>query len=109
CVEFNKALRSGLSEADSKQMFSRFSHYDAYSYHWDPRAASALNFFYTPEWFTFISGAFGIDVTRDTTANFHHHKTGSASGVVHNDYNLCSFKNDPIGNGANPWHYQCKY
>jgi len=68
-----------------------------------------MNMFRTLEWKSFFSDLFSIETTNDEILALHHHAIGSADGWGHNDYNLCSFVDEPFSNGINTWYYQCKY
>lgn len=110
CVEFYKIMRRGLSEEKRRDMLSRSQRsYDAYNWVINPKCGRPLDIFFSREWEEFITGTFGITSSKDTLAAFHHHQIGSNDGWVHSDFSLCSFKEDRLANGINPWHYQCDY
>lgn len=108
--EFNKLLDMGLSDNPmEKSIFHRFKKYDAYSKMINPKWDYPFNFFYSSDWDSYLAGIFGIQSSKDTIANLHHHAVGSEDGWTHNDYSLCSFKEDRLPNGINPWFHQCIY
>lgn len=110
CVEFYKILRHGLSEERKRDMFSRSPRsYDAYNWVINPKCVHPLSIFFSSEWENFITKTFGVTSSKDTVAAFHHHNIGSNDGWIHTDFSLCSFKEDRLANGINPWHYQCDY
>jgi len=113
--EFYEALCrmfEGIKTADpggAESEMQRFPGYDAYSWVLRPDVPYPLGFFYRPEWRDLFQDLFGIPLTNDVVAQFHHHAVGSEDGFVHNDYNLSCFVDEPIATGINPWHYQCHY
>jgi 2OG-Fe(II) oxygenase superfamily len=110
CNEFNLRLSKGLEDNYSTQRFWKFDHYDAWCWTFNPiKDRIFSNIFYSPYWKRFINGFFNLKLTNNMLAEFHYHKIGSKSGYVHNDYDLSSFKNEPLENGINPWFHQCVY
>ena len=109
CALLNGKLNEGLEESRNNKKFSRFDRYDAYSWNPDPRGGMPMALFNSPEWEKYITDFFGIKPSHDLDTCFHHHLAGSQDGWAHNDFNVCSFKEDRLPNGMNPWHHQCVY
>jgi len=109
CRQFEEVKSRGRAEKLSKNNLSRFPGYDAYCWIFPPKSTYPLNLFYTQEWRLYFSHLFDIPLTYDVVAEFHHHQVGSTNGFVHNDYNICCFKEDYLSNGINPWYYQCSF
>ena len=109
CSEYERFLALGLAEEDDQYRFSRFSSYDAYGFTPNPREESAISIFRTQAWRQYFSDLFSIDFTDDEVMALHHHLPSSKDGWVHNDYSLCSFSDDYLQNGINPWYHQCTY
>lgn len=109
CQEFEKVMSQGLADQFSLASFSRFPGYDAYYWLLPPETGYPLNLFYSQEWKDHFSRLFGIPLTNDIVAEFHHHQVDSQDGFVHNDYNLCCFTENRLPNGMNPWYYTCNY
>ena len=110
CKEFDGRLERGLAEKSVPGKFWKFSHYDAFCYNICPEKDSVYgDIVYAPEWRKFINGFFDHNLTRNVLAELHHHKTDSASGYIHNDYDIASFAHDPLENGTNPHRQQVPY
>ncbi len=110
CKEFNDRLALGLSEKYSKKKFWKFGHYDAYCWTFNPETDQKFSdIFYSLDWKKFINGFFDLKLTKNTIAEFHHHKPGSEGGYVHNDYDVSSFVKEPLPNGINPHRHQIQY
>ncbi|HWB26243.1 MAG TPA: 2OG-Fe(II) oxygenase [Chitinophagaceae bacterium] len=107
--EFEKVKETGLVEYIDKNKLSRFPGYDAYCWLLPPGCSYPLNIFYSYKWIDYFSALFGVTLTADVVAEFHHHKINSSSGFKHNDYNICCFVDDPLPNKVNPWYFQCSY
>lgn len=105
--EFQSVLNRGLSEKTNIHQFSRFPHYDAYSFTPQPLGGTPSDIFYTPAWLDFICSFFpNVNRSADTNAVFHYHKVGSQNGWPHCDFSWGAFKNDPLSNGVNAWYHQ---
>ncbi len=110
CKAFQNRLDLGLSETPQRGRFARQPNsYDAYLWVPNPRSGFPLNFFYTAEWDELISGIFALRSSKDTILSFHHHRPNSKDGWIHSDFSLCSFVEDRLRNGINPWYHQCRY
>lgn len=107
--QFEEVRSMGVTEKMDTEIFSRFSGYDAYCWMFPPESVYPLNLFYSQEWRLYFSHLFNIDLTHDVVAEYHHHKVGSKTGFVHNDYNAVCFKENYLSNGINPWYYQCSF
>lgn len=111
CVEMKKLLNRGISDTPQRDLFSRLPSPDEniFSLTVDPKLGYPLSFFYSREWDQYISGVFNVASSRDTILALHHHEIGSKTSWTHNDFGMCSFKEDRLENGVNPWYYQCIY
>lgn len=109
CQQFEDIKSPGVSEKMTIDRFSRFPGYDAYCWLFPPESTFPLNLFYSQEWRLYFGQLFDIPLTNDVVAEFHHHRVGSKTGFVHNDYNICCFKENYLSNGINPWYYQCSF
>ncbi len=110
CRVFNAQLKKGLSETRSRDLFMRSpSGYDAYLFTPDPRGDYPLSVFNSLPWIFSFSSLFDISPSMETKLEFHCHSPGSDDGWAHNDYNLCSFREEKLSNGVNPWYHQCVY
>lgn len=110
CEEFQSRLEMGFAEKFSRKKFWKFSHYDAYCWSFDPEKDHKFSdVFYSPAWRRFINNFFGLKLTKNVLAEFHHHMPNSAKGYIHNDYDISSFIKEPLPNGMNPHRHKVKY
>jgi len=110
CCFFADSFSRGLSEKPDRNLFSRHQGgYDAYIFTPNPRAEYPMSFLNSRGWVEYLSSLFAIQSSDDTITSFHHHLPSGADGWVHSDYSLCSFREDRLDNGINPWYYQCIY
>ncbi len=109
CSGFNDRLNLGLLQNFKWGRFWKFGHYDAYCYCFDPDKDKFSEGFYSLEWRKWINKFFDLKLNNNMIAEFHHHKINSASGYIHNDYDVSSFKREPLPNGINPHKHQIAY
>lgn len=87
-ITFRTVLKRGLSEAPSRNCFSRIIRgYDAYGARLTQDNTNPLTRLLTKEWHDLLASTFDLNVTGDVSAELHHHAIGSHSGSVHNDFN----------------------
>ncbi len=109
CKEFNNRLDRGLSEKYNKNKFWKFGHYDAYCYNFNPEKDDFSHTFYSLHWQKWVNNFFGLKVNKSMLAELHHHLPNSKKGYIHNDYDISSFKREPLPNGVNPHRHQIDY
>lgn len=110
CEEFDKRLKKGLSDKFAKDKFWKFGHYDAWCWTFNPKTDQVFSdVFYSLEWRQWVNKFFNMKLTKNMLAEFHYHKPNSASGYIHSDYDLASFKWEPLPNGVNPHMHQVAY
>jgi 2OG-Fe(II) oxygenase superfamily len=85
---FAELMNRGLSEHHDPARFSRnISNYDAYSMLFDWNMPEPFRLFISREWHDMLAQLTDIPATGDVTGGFHHHRSGSESGQIHNDLN----------------------
>jgi len=110
CLEFDARLRKGFAPKFNRNKFWKFSHYDAYCWSFDPKKDHAFSdFFYSMPWRRWVNRFFNLNLTKNMIAEFHHHPPNSAGGYIHNDYDISSFKREPLANGINAHTHQIDY
>lgn len=106
--EFQQLLDQGLSEVHCLRRFKRFNEdvYDAYSYVLPPSIKEPLSVFYSQEWLQLMKKFFpDLPLTLDVSSSCHHHRVGSNSGFVHNDFTTTDFFDNTLENEINPWYF----
>ena len=83
--------------------------YDAYGTGFDESLSGPLRVFVTLAWHKMIANLFGVLATNHVNIGAHHHRPGSASGWVHNDFNSVWFPKRAGGELAFPQHKICGY
>lgn len=109
CKEFDDRLNRGLVEEYAKNKFWKFDHYDAYCYTFNPERDEFSHNFYSLDWRKWVNNFFGLRLNKNMLAEFHHHLPNSKKGYIHNDYDVSSFKREPLENGVNPHRHQIDY
>jgi|GEM_PF-2792135 len=116
CEQYKDVIARGFSEEGDRHQFTRFGDaslvgkYDAYRFNPAPGlGALPTDMLRLPEWISYFSDLFKVQLTQDELLSYHYHKIGGHTGTAHTDYSLCTFKNDPLPNRVNSWYYHCKY
>lgn len=94
----------GYSEKPARGRLSRsMPGYDAYGY--TPRDEDippSLQVFFSRAWHDMLASVTGVPATGHIQAGLHHHRIGSASGTVHNDFAASWFAEVPSAEGLIP-------
>jgi 2OG-Fe(II) oxygenase superfamily len=107
--QFQEMLDRGLSEVPASGQFMRMTSYDAYGVSFDHSLTGNLRVFTSLAWHNWMTGLFHVQGTGQIYAGAHHHKAGSASGMIHNDYNSAWFPAAETGEIRFPDHFRCAY
>jgi len=108
----NEVLARGLSETPATGRLSRsMPGYDAYGCGgFGNDMPAALQFFFSRPWHDLLAGACGVLSTGHIQGGLHHHRVGSASGQVHNDFVPGWFADQPRDDGLIPGRAElCDY
>ena len=109
-AEFNSILQKGLSECSNSGQFSRVvAGYDTYGIGLGDSAGGALSIFGSPGWHDLIADLFEVEASGQVNIGVHHHRIGSQSGWIHNDFNPVWFPADSAGRIRHPDHARCDY
>jgi hypothetical protein len=108
CAAFSVLQRQGLSERFVTERLARFPGYDAYCWIFGSDAPAPLRLFVGSPLRDYCAQLFGLELSDEVVAEFHHHLPGSRSDSWHDDYNLAYFA-PAAQHGMNPWHFQCNY
>jgi hypothetical protein len=99
---FDKVLSRGLAEAVDSTRFARnMMGYDAYSFNLTEDITGPLRLFISREWHDKLAGFISGHATGDLEGALHHHKIGSRTGIIHNDFNPGWFVSCPRPDGIN--------
>jgi 2OG-Fe(II) oxygenase superfamily len=101
---FQHILAQGLGgkyESGVARLSRNISGYDAYGLSFEPNFTGPLRIFLSRAWHDTLATLVGVRATRDLSGGLHHHRVGSRSGDVHNDFNPAYFADTHLPNGIN--------
>ena len=108
--EFRHLLSAGVTEdTPVAGLFHRSEaqvgelRYGAYTRQLGDLAAGPFSIFYTKFVYDFIRSHFSFATDGGIQGAIHHHRPGSPSGWVHNDFHNCNFVAKLNHEGLNPW------
>ena len=107
--DFSKVLARGEGSQEDRTRFWHRDLLDVRIFWPAPSLEKPFSPFFSHVLFETLGTLFQLPISQDTVLAYHHYAKRSGRLHLHHDYVAGFFQEAPLGNGVNPWYFQCTH